>query len=150
MQEDHTERGEPSQPLNKLKDETANDKESPKPKPRPVYNEVQFKDLHAEFKRESSIERRKSIAKMNFAIGESGIEAEEPITVGQLFKHAVENFSKHPALKYKEGGKWKAFTYTEYYDHCIRAAKSFLKVRVRNTVVFWEEKQISHSCIIIK
>ena len=65
------------------------------------------------------------------ARGESGIEAEKPITVGQLFKHAVERFPKHTALKYKEGGEWKSFTYIEYYDECIRAAKSFLKVRVQ-------------------
>ena len=68
---------------------------------------------------------------VDLAIGESGIESEEPITVGQLFKNAVRRFPKHPALKYKEDGEWKSFTYTEYYVECIRAAKSFLKVRVQ-------------------
>ena len=67
--------------------------------------------------------------KVDLAIGESGIEAEEPITVGQLFKNAVERFPSQPALKYKEDGIWKAITYTDYYNHCIKAAKSFLKVR---------------------
>ena len=68
---------------------------------------------------------------VDLAIGESGIEAEEPITVGQLFKYAVERFPDHPALKYKEDGRWKSFTYTEYYGDCIRASKSFIKVRVQ-------------------
>ena len=67
---------------------------------------------------------------VDLAIGESGIEAEEPMTVGQLFKSAVEKFPTHDALKYKENGIWKAITYAEYYNHCIRAAKSFLKVRI--------------------
>ena len=66
--------------------------------------------------------------KVDLAIGKSGIEAEEPITIGQLFKRAVDRFPKNPALKYKEDGKWKAVTYTEYHDRCIKAAKSFLEV----------------------
>jgi len=52
------------------------------------------------------------------------------MTVGQLFKNAVEEFPTHDALKYKPNGKWKAITYAEYYNCCIRAAKSFLKVRI--------------------
>ena len=52
------------------------------------------------------------------------------MTVGQLFKDAVARFPMHPALKYKENGIWRTITYTEYYDLCIKAAKSFLKVRV--------------------
>ena len=64
------------------------------------------------------------------AIGETGIEAEKPITVGELFKDVVARFPIHPALKYKEDRTWKTITYTEYYDLCIQAAKSFLKVRV--------------------
>ena len=68
---------------------------------------------------------------VDLAMGKSGIEAEEPITVGQLFKSTKERFPDHPALKYKEEREWKSITYTEYYDECIRAAKSFLKVRVQ-------------------
>ena len=67
---------------------------------------------------------------VDLAIGESGIEAEKPITVGELFKDVVARFPKRPALKYKEGGIWKTITYTGYYGLCIKAAKSFLKVRV--------------------
>ena len=58
------------------------------------------------------------------------LECRESVTVGQLFEHAAARFPMHPALKYKEGGIWKTITYTGYYDLCIKAAKSFLKVRV--------------------
>ena len=51
-------------------------------------------------------------------------------TVGQIFKETVEKFPMHPALKHKEDETWKTITYTEYYNLCIKAAKSFLKVRV--------------------
>jgi len=73
---------------------------------------------------------------VDLAIGESGIEAEEPINVGQLFKNTLKEFSTHVALKYKESGKWKAITYSEYYNHCIRAAKSFLKVRMHVSCIY--------------
>lgn len=66
-------------------------------------------------------------------IKESNSEEEEPITIGQLFQNAVKKFPKHPALKYKIGKKWKSITFTGYYELCIRAAKSFLKVRVHGT-----------------
>ena len=115
--------GEPSQPETRETEEAAapaekgkeEDEEEPKPKPRPARTQV-----------------RSCVPNIgvDLAIGESGIEAEEPITVGQLFKNTVERFPTHPALKYKEDGTWKTITYTGYYEFCIRAAKSFLKVRV--------------------
>ena len=67
---------------------------------------------------------------VDLAIGKSEIEPEEPRTVGQLFKKALADFPTPDALKYKENGKWKAITYAEYYNCCIRVAKSFLKVRI--------------------
>ena len=115
--------GEPSQPETQETEEAAapvekgkeEDEEEPKPKPRPARTRVRscVPDVG-----------------IDLAIGESGVEAEEPITVGQLFKTTVERFPTHPALKYKEDGTWKTITYTGYYELCIRAAKSFLKVRV--------------------
>lgn len=60
----------------------------------------------------------------------SSIKTEEQITVGQLFKNTVKRCPDHPALKYKEDGAWKAISYKHYYDQCIVAAKSFLKVGV--------------------
>ena len=138
-------------PKTNLKGETATqkrmkekqDNESPKPKPRP---DDQFKGIQQEVNEniELSIEPKPNVELI--LSGESGIEEEEPMTVGQLFKDTVSRFPTHPALKYKEGGKWKTYTYTEYYDCCIRAAKSFLEVRVE---IQWHFRK-KHSCIIIK
>ena len=95
--------------------------EEPKPKPHPVrtkvctWNPDEVVDL---------------------AMGVSGIESVEAITVGQLFKNTVKRHGEHPALKYKQNGDWEAISYSEYHSYCIKAAKSFLKVRVGNTCVF--------------
>ena len=97
------------------------DDEEPKSKPHPSRTKVRTWNPYE---------------KVDLATGKSGIEAEEPITIGQLFMDAVDRFPKHPALKYKEDGKWKAITYTDYYDLCIKAAKSFLKVRVGAACVY--------------
>ena len=67
---------------------------------------------------------------VDVALGESGLEAEEPVTVGKLFQDAVKRIPTNPALKYKEDGVWKTITFSGYYDLCVKAAKSFLKVRV--------------------
>ena len=72
---------------------------------------------------------------VDLAIGELGIEAQEPINVGKLFKNTVERDPRHPALSYKENGTWIAISYSEYYSRCIKAAKSFLKVRVETAHV---------------
>ena len=117
-QEDDWKKGEPSETI--LTEETATqdrwrkgekNEEEPelkpnKQEPHPSHNQLCYMGLHDE---------------VNQAITP---------TVGQLFKQTVEKFPMHPALKYKEGGIWKTITYTGYYDHCIKAAKSFLKVRV--------------------
>lgn len=68
---------------------------------------------------------------VDLAMGESGLESEEPITVGKLFQDTVKRIPAQPALKYKEDGTWKTITFSEYYDLCIKAAKSFLKVSGR-------------------
>ena len=98
------------------KQEKKEDDEEPKPKPLPARTKVRTWNPDEV---------------VDLAIGESGIEAEEPKTVGQLFKNAVDRFPDHPALKYKEDGEWKAITYTKYYNLCITAARSFLKVRLK-------------------
>ena len=61
-------------------------------------------------------------------IGEDGVSSAEPITVGQMFHQAKEQFPNHPALCFKEGDTWEKLSYMDYYNLCIRAAKSFLKV----------------------
>ena len=73
---------------------------------------------------------------VDLAMGESGIEAEQPINVGQLFQNTVQRDPKHPALKYKQNGTWIAISYAEYYGRCIKAARSFLKVRVVTAGVY--------------
>ena len=67
---------------------------------------------------------------VDLLIGEAGMEAEAPTTVGRMFKDTAERLPDHPAHMYKENDEWKAITYKQYYDRCITAAKSFLKVRV--------------------
>ena len=63
-------------------------------------------------------------------IGKSGVAAVEPTTVGAFFKDSVERFPSTPALAFKGAdGQWNGVTYTQYYNLCVRAAKSFLKVQ---------------------
>ena len=86
---------------------------------------------------------------VDLAKGESGIEAEKAINVGQLFQNTVQRDPKHPALKYKQNGKWIAISYAEYYGHCIKAARSFLKVRVETVGVYYAcrgQKKFSQFC----
>lgn len=64
----------------------------------------------------------------DIAIGQSGITAEEPITVGELMKRTVTKIPNKVALRYKTGDTWNHVTYQQYYDLCIAAAKSFVKV----------------------
>ena len=98
--------------------------EEPKSKPQkqepcPSHNHFRFMDFHDE---------------VNQAITP---------TVGQIFKETVEKFPMHPALKHKEDETWKTITYTGYYNLCIKAAKSFLKVRVGapySGILIWQCK----------
>lgn len=87
--------------------------EEPKPKPIKMRTKVRTTD---------------PAGGVELLIGESGLEAEEPITVGQMFQATKDKLPDGPALKYAEDGVWKVITYAEYYNLCIRAAKSFLKV----------------------
>ncbi|KAL1022927.1 hypothetical protein UPYG_G00034310 [Umbra pygmaea] len=61
-------------------------------------------------------------------VGESGIAAEPPLTVDQMFKSAVQNYGSYTALGWKEGEQTKTINYQEYYQACRNAAKSFLKL----------------------
>ena len=94
--------------------------EEPKPKPHPVRTKVRTWN---------------SDEVVDLAMGESGIESAKPITVGELFKDAVRRHQRHPALQYKENGEWKAISYADYHSCCFKAARSFLKVRVKTVCV---------------
>lgn len=61
-------------------------------------------------------------------MGDSGPAAEPPVTVHQAFTRAVEKFGSCTALGWKDGDQWKKLNYSEYYQSCRTAAKSFLKV----------------------
>lgn len=65
---------------------------------------------------------------LEIQVGKEGYAAAAPVTVGQLFRATKESFPDNVALSWKEGDSWKKTTYTEYYELCVRAAKSFLKV----------------------
>ena len=65
---------------------------------------------------------------LELKIGKDGIEATEPITVGEAFRRTVKQHGDTNALACKEDGQWKKITFKEYYGLSIRAAKSFKKV----------------------
>lgn len=65
---------------------------------------------------------------VDIAMGESGLAASEPITVAQMMQRTVVRVPHHVALRYKVEGKWNDITYRDYYNQCITAAKSFVKV----------------------
>ncbi|KAJ4937690.1 hypothetical protein JOQ06_002322 [Pogonophryne albipinna] len=53
---------------------------------------------------------------------------EEPVTVHQMFKASVEKYGNMYALASKLDNKWEKITFSEYYQFCRRAAKSFMKL----------------------
>lgn len=61
-------------------------------------------------------------------MGESGVAAEAPLTINQMFTSAVERFGDYTALSWKEGEQTKSLSYKDYYKACRTAAKSYLKV----------------------
>ena len=65
---------------------------------------------------------------VDIALGQSGIAAEAPITVSEMMRGTVAKIPNGVALRYKVGDTWLSVTYQQYYDHCISAAKSFIKV----------------------
>lgn len=67
-------------------------------------------------------------AEVKLRMGESGLAAETPLTVNQMFTLAVERYGDYKALSWKEGEQQKSLTYREYYQSCRTAAKSFMKV----------------------
>uniref|UniRef100_A0A672JJH0 Long-chain-fatty-acid--CoA ligase ACSBG2 n=1 Tax=Salarias fasciatus TaxID=181472 RepID=A0A672JJH0_SALFA len=61
-------------------------------------------------------------------MGDSGLAAETPLTINQMFTSAVERFGDFVALGWKEGEQQKTMNYRDYYQTCRSAAKSFLKL----------------------
>lgn len=69
-------------------------------------------------------------AEVKLRMGDSGLAAETPLTVNQMFASAVERFGDLTALSWKEGEQQKSLNYREYYQTCRNAAKSFIKVNL--------------------
>lgn len=67
-------------------------------------------------------------AEVKLRMGESGIAAEPPLTINQMFSSTVERFGDYTALGWKDGEQQKTMTYKQYYQACRTAAKSFLKL----------------------
>lgn len=67
-------------------------------------------------------------AEVRLRMGESGLAAEPPLTINQMFTKTVERFGDYTALSWKEGEQQKTMSYKEYYQTCRTAAKSFLKL----------------------
>ena len=66
----------------------------------------------------------------DIAMGETGLAAEKPVTIGEMFRKTRDEYPDLAALCTKEGDTWNKITYSQYYNLCIRAAKSFLKVHM--------------------
>ncbi|XP_039615484.1 long-chain-fatty-acid--CoA ligase ACSBG2-like [Polypterus senegalus] len=58
----------------------------------------------------------------------SGPGSEAPLTIHQYFLDSVERYKEMPALAYKKDGKWEMISYSNYYEECRKAAKSFLRI----------------------
>uniref|UniRef100_A0A6Q2YPI0 Long-chain-fatty-acid--CoA ligase ACSBG2 n=1 Tax=Esox lucius TaxID=8010 RepID=A0A6Q2YPI0_ESOLU len=77
---------------------------------------------------ESDLWTSRGDGEVKLRMGDSGIAAEPPLTVDQMFKSAVERFGRYTALGWREGEQTKTLSYKEYYQACRTAAKSFLKL----------------------
>lgn len=77
-------------------------------------------------------------------MGDSGLAAETPLTVNQMFTSAVERFGDFTALSWKEGDQQKSLSYRKYYQTCRTAAKSFIKVNF-----YLQGNPVMHKCNFI-
>ena len=75
---------------------------------------------------------------MDLALGTGKLEDKEPITVGKLFQDTVARIPNIAAMKYKIDGNWREIIYSDYYQMVIQAAKSFIKVSIK------EDKLLTH------
>jgi hypothetical protein len=61
-----------------------------------------------------------------------GLEAADPMTIGDMFLNTIERFPNRTAICLKENGTvssdWKKISFAEYYSYTLQAAKSLLKV----------------------
>jgi hypothetical protein len=89
---------------------------------------------------------------VELAVEGSGIAAIKPVTVGQMFQATCRKYPERKALFYKESGNresgnWQSVTFTQYYAHCVSAAKSFMKVRGVSSKVSLHNYYRGFSCL---
>ena len=66
---------------------------------------------------------------VDIALGETGNEGKQPITIPELYKKTFYNFSNERALCWKNNdGQWQNITYGDYQKLIYKVAKSFHKV----------------------
>ena len=61
-------------------------------------------------------------------MGDSGPLAVKPISIPTMFRETVKNLPDGLAMAHKRKGEWVKWTYKQYYDDVVKAAKSFIKV----------------------
>ena len=66
----------------------------------------------------------------DIAMGDSGLAAVDPITIGEMMKLTVSKVPDRVGLSYKRDKEWIDITFQQYYDMSVAAAKSFLKVQL--------------------
>lgn len=67
-------------------------------------------------------------AERPLVLGKEGSSAAAPLTVPQFFQRSLEKFGNEKALAVQREGVWKSWTYKQYYDDCVRFAKSLVQV----------------------
>ena len=72
---------------------------------------------------------------LDIAREQSGLASDEPLTVGTMMQQTVSKVPDHVALCYKTREAWNNITYQQYYNLCIAAAKSFVRVRMGGEIV---------------
>lgn len=74
---------------------------------------------------------------IGIAIGESGIAALKPMTVGQAFRTTRDKYPELAVFALDKGGgmEWKMTTFTEFYNLCLQVAKSYLKVNTSSWIM---------------
>ena len=68
---------------------------------------------------------------------EEGLEAADPMTVGDMLLSTVKKFPDRTAICFKESdaaSDWKEMSFAEYYSFILQAAKSFVKARLTNNI----------------
>ncbi|KAK9408896.1 long-chain-fatty-acid-CoA ligase ACSBG2-like [Crotalus adamanteus] len=101
---------------------------SPSPQKQPPVNEPDAKMSKGPVSGAGPLWTTKRDGEVKLRLDESGIGAEDPITVHDLFLASVEKYGNFPALSWKKKGRWSQLTFRQYYGECRKTAKSFLKL----------------------